>query len=257
MEYIVIASAALVASLLTLFSGFGLGTILLPVFAIFFPLDVSVALTAVVHLLNNLFKLSLLGRYANRAIVFRFGIPAIIAALAGAWLLLRLSGLDPIADYSLMGKNFQITPVKLIVAILMVAFASIELIPAFDKLAFEPKYLPAGGLVSGFFGGLSGHQGALRSAFLIRCGLSRESFIATGVVIACIVDLTRLSVYAAHFSSSGISENIFLLITASASAFMGVVIGKRLVKKVKMRTIQVIVSIMLSIIAVGLGAGFI
>ena len=45
-------------------------------------------------------------------------------------------------------------------------------------------FLAAGGLLSGFLGGLSGHQGALRSAFLIKCGLSKEVFIASGVVIA-------------------------------------------------------------------------
>jgi acyl-CoA reductase-like NAD-dependent aldehyde dehydrogenase len=44
-----------------------------------------------------------------------------------------------------------------------------------------PGYLPVGGLLSGFFGGLSGHQGALRSVFLLRAGLTKESFIATGV----------------------------------------------------------------------------
>ena len=29
-------------------------------------------------------------------------------------------------------------------------------------LEFDRRYLPLGGLLSGFFGGLSGHQGALR-----------------------------------------------------------------------------------------------
>ena len=199
----------------------------------------------------------MLGKYANRATVMRFGIPAIFAALLGAWVLLRLSDLAPLTGYTLLGRDFLITPVKLTVALLMLFFALMELIPAFDKLAFDTKYLPAGGVLSGFFGGLSGHQGALRSAFLIRAGLSKESFIATGVVIACMVDLTRLTVYTAHFSHAGISENFLLLLTATASAFIGVVLGKRLVKKVRMRTIQIIVSVMLSVIAIGLGAGII
>ncbi|HNO61706.1 MAG TPA: hypothetical protein PKH44_13805 [Plasticicumulans sp.] len=69
----VIAAAAFLASLLTLFSGFGLGTILTPVFGLFFPLHVAVALTGVVHLANNLFKLALLGRQAARHLVLRFG----------------------------------------------------------------------------------------------------------------------------------------------------------------------------------------
>jgi hypothetical protein len=37
--------------------------------------------------------------------------------------------------------------------------------------------------LSGFFGGLSGHQGAFRRAFLIK-PLTKKSFLATKVVIS-------------------------------------------------------------------------
>lgn len=256
MEYLFICTAAFVASGLTLFSGFGLGTLLMPVFAIFFPIDVAVALTAVVHLFNNLFKLILLGKYADRTTVIQFGLPAILAALLGAWALLSLSDLKPLVHYQLLSRDLQVTPVKLIVAILMIFFALFELVPKFDKLSFEKKYLPLGGILSGFFGGLSGHQGALRSAFLIKCGLSKESFIATGVVVACLVDVTRISIYSSHFSLAR-GENYLLLLAAIGSAFFGALIGNRLIKKVTMRTIQVIVAIMLFGIAGALGTGII
>ena len=80
MDYIIICLAALIGSALTLFSGFGLGTILVPVFAIFFPIEIAIALTAVVHFLNNLFKLALLGKKANKNVVLRFGFPSVVAA---------------------------------------------------------------------------------------------------------------------------------------------------------------------------------
>lgn len=47
-EYAVICLASLAVSGLTLFSGFGLGTVLTPVMAIFFPTETAVAVTAVV-----------------------------------------------------------------------------------------------------------------------------------------------------------------------------------------------------------------
>ena len=55
MEIILISLAAFLTAILTFFSGFGLGTILMPVFAIFFPIDIAIALTGVVHFANNLF----------------------------------------------------------------------------------------------------------------------------------------------------------------------------------------------------------
>ena len=257
MEYLIICLSAIIASGLTLFSGFGLGTLLLPVFAIFFPIDVAVALTAIVHLLNNFFKLVLLGKHADKKVAMKFGFPAIIAAFMGAWFLVRLSEMNPITTYHLFSRQFNVLPVKLLVAVMMIIFAIFELVPKFEKMSFDSKYLAVGGILSGFFGGLSGHQGALRSAFLIRSGLSKEAFIATGVVIACLIDFTRMSVYSAHFSRHFLSDNLLLLIAAALSAFSGALIGNRLVKKIPMRSIQIVVSIMLIGIAVGLGTGLI
>jgi hypothetical protein len=56
--YVVVCVVALIVAALTLFSGFGLGTLLMPAFAIFFPVTVAVAATAAVHLANNLFKVA-------------------------------------------------------------------------------------------------------------------------------------------------------------------------------------------------------
>ncbi len=52
-----VCAAALVASLLTFYSGFSLGTILTPIMAIYFLIETAVAMTALVHFANNLFKL--------------------------------------------------------------------------------------------------------------------------------------------------------------------------------------------------------
>lgn len=257
MEYIIISLAAFLTSGLTLFSGFGLGTLLMPVFAIIFPIHIAVAMTAIVHFANNIFKLALVGRNADKSTVIRFGVPAILAAFLGAFLLQWLSDLQPLFSYSLFENNLQIMPVKLIIAILMLFFALFELVPQFEKLSFPKKYLPLGGVLSGFFGGLSGHQGALRSAFLIKTGLSKESFIGTGVVIACLIDVTRLSVYSNHFAISGIEENSILLIIAILSAFLGAFIGNRMIKKITLSTVKIIVAIMLLLIAIGLGTGLI
>jgi hypothetical protein len=257
MEYFIIGATALITSGLTLFSGFGLGTLLMPVFAIFFPIDVAVGLTAIVHFFNNLFKLALLGKHADKTIVLRFSLPAILSAFLGAWTLLWLSGLNPLMSYQLFDREFHVMPVKFVIALLMVFFSLFELIPRFTEISFEKKYLFLGGILSGFFGGLSGHQGALRSAFLIKCGLSKESFIATGVVIACLVDISRISVYSTHFSLTKAGDNLPLLLTAIISAFLGAFIGNRLIKKITMRTIQFIVAIMLFAIAVVLGTGII
>ncbi len=257
LAHLLVALAALLAAGLTLFSGFGLGTLFLPVFVLFFPIQAAVALTAVVHLANNLFKLALLGKYADLSVTLRFGLPAIAAAYLGAQTLLWLGELNPLLTYHLWGRTLHMTPVKAVIALLMVIFALLEAAPAQEKFSFAPQYLSFGGVLSGFFGGLSGHQGALRSVFLLRCGLSKESFIGTGVVIACLVDLSRLAVYFNHFFLADLRQNAGILLIAIAAAFTGTFLGSRLVPKVTMRGIRVLVSVLLFAIALGLASGFI
>jgi uncharacterized membrane protein YfcA len=252
-----ICGVAFATSLLTFFSGFGLGTLLLPAFTAFFPLDLAIAMTAIVHFSNNLFKLVLVGRYTDWNIVKRFGIPAIIAAFVGAGLLLWLANLPNLAEYEMMGRTFQISLVKLVIAALMVLFAAFEAIPKLSKASFDEKYLPAGGLLSGFFGGLSGHQGAFRSAFLARSGLNHESFVATGVVIACLVDVTRLAVYMKKMVAIDFIQNGVVLLSAIGGAFIGAWLGSRLLQKITIRTIQIIIAFLLVVFAIGLGLGVI
>jgi len=257
MEIVIICLAAFLTAILTFFSGFGLGTILAPVFAIFFPIDIAIALTGVVHFSNNLFKIALIGRNTDKAVLLRFGIPAILASFIGAWLLLKITVLPTIVEYELWGKTFEITAVKLIIALLLITFSILEISPSFQKVQFGKDKLMWGGILSGFFGGLSGIQGAIRSAFLIKSGLSKEAYIATGVVIACLVDFTRLSVYASRFTTANLHENMTLLISATLAAIAGAYFGKKLLKKVTLHSIQLVVAIMLILISIALGLGII
>ncbi|HBH84763.1 MAG: hypothetical protein A2X05_03105 [Bacteroidetes bacterium GWE2_41_25] len=257
MEIVIICLAAFLTAILTFFSGFGLGTILLPVFAIFFPVEIAIALTGVVHFSNNLFKIVLVGKNTDKSVLIRFGIPAILASFFGAWLLLKITVLPSILQYQMWGKEFEITPVKLIIAILLIVFSILEIAPSFQKIQFGRNKLVFGGILSGFFGGLTGIQGAIRSAFLIKSGLSKEAYIATGVMIACMVDFTRLSVYASRFTASNLHENLTLLISATLAAVTGAFIGSRLLKKITLRFIQVLVAIMLMLISFALGFGII
>jgi len=254
-DYLVICLVALVASGLTFFSGFGLGTLLLPAFALFVPVDQAVAMTAVVHFCNSVFKVLLVGRQADRAVVLRFGLPAIAAAVAGAWLLARLSAAEPLFSYEALGRTVPVMPVKLVIGILLAAFAALEVLPRFRDLAFPSRLMPLGGLLSGFFGGLSGMQGALRAAFLARAGLTAEAFVATSAVIAALVDLSRLGVYAGHAARAGLTVADPLLAAAVAAAWAGAVLGRRWLKDMTMEAVKRLVAGLLLAVGAGLAAG--
>ena len=235
-EYLILALLSFFAGGLTLFTGFGLSTILLPVFVVFFPVAIAVPSTAIVHFLNNFYKLFIFFKRINLKILLRFGVPALFASIFGAYLLQKLSSNE---------RNLEI-----LLGILIISIAFLEMFPAIRNLKIGIKWAPLGGVISGFFGGLSGHQGLFRSAFLVKSGLSKNSFIATGVGIAVLVDITRISVYGSTIvTTSIISSDGFGLpvVISTVSALFGVSLATDLVKKMTIGLIRNMVFVLIFI----------
>lgn len=259
---LIVGLAAFGVSFLTLFSGFGLGTLLMPAFALFFPVEVAVASTAVVHFANNLFKVGLLAGGAPREVVLRFGLPAIVASFFGAVALSSLSSQPPLAAWSFMDRLALVTPVKLVMGLLILGFSLFELVPALRGLRVPVRWLPLGGALSGFFGGLSGHQGALRAAFLAPLGLSPTQFVSAQAVLALLVDAARLLVYGWSLVVVGGAVGAYsipwnLVATATLCAFAGAYLGKRLLPKVTVAALHLVVGVLLVVVGVMLALGLV
>jgi hypothetical protein len=254
---VIVGLVAFGTSLLTLFSGFGLGTLLLPAFALFLPVEAAVASTAIVHAANNLFKAALLARGSRRDVILRFGIPAVAASFAGAALLAALAVQHTLVSWSFLGREATVTPVKLVMGGLILLFAAFELIPALHSMHPPVRWLPLGGALSGFFGGLSGHQGALRAAFLAPLELSPAQFVGTQAVIALMVDAARLLVYGGTFLALGGDREIpwTVVVTATLCAFIGALVGKRLLPKMTVAVVRRIVGALLVVVGVALVSG--
>lgn len=259
-ELVFIGFAAFITSGVTFFSGFGLGTILMPAFALFFPLPLAIAATAIVHFANNIFKFALLAKMADWRVVMRFSIPAAMGAMVGAAFLTHLGQLPVLVSYHFGNSFHEITTLKIVIGSLIVIFALVELWPHFQqRIAIPLKWLPLGGILSGFIGGLSGNQGALRSMFLIKSGLSKEAFISTSIVSAVIVDAARLFVYGTSFLQGYFvqsQEKLLLPITIGIGcAFLGSLGGIYFLQKVTFHVIQIIVVVLLLFVGMGLITG--
>ncbi len=264
MEFILIPLVSAAVATLTLVSGFGLGTLLMPAFALFFPVEIAIAATAVVHFANNMFKLALVGKWADRAVVVQFGVPAVIAAIVGAGLMTVVAEVPPLHTYRVGPLPAEITTLKLVIAALLALLAGLELWPRYAQLSFPRSALPIGGALSGFVGGISGMQGALRAPFLLRAGLSREAFVGTTNVISTLVDVARLAMYAAGLAwltrtrghtALGEPRIIWLIAVACIAGFCGSYFGAKVLKKVTLRAVRMIVAILLIAIAAAMAIG--
>jgi uncharacterized membrane protein YfcA len=259
---LVLTVIAFGVSILTFFAGFGLGTLLMPAFALFLPVEVAVAATAIVHGANNVFKVALLARQARRHVVLAFGLPAIAAAIVGAYLLSQLAGDHALGVWYPFGLTATITPVKLVLGALIVVFGLFELLPPLRALRAPAGWLPLGGILAGFFGGLSGHQGALRAAFLSRVGMSPGEFVATQSVLGLMVDASRLLVYAVTFLAGSRAAGQAaipwpLVIVATIGALAGAWVGRSLLPKVTLPRLQLLVGALLIAVGIALAGGLI
>tara|TARA_Y100001978_G_scaffold125312_1_gene111779 strand:- start:157 stop:753 length:597 start_codon:yes stop_codon:yes gene_type:complete len=195
------------------------------------------------------------GKNIDKKVLIRFGLPSVIAALVGSYLLVLIDDNIVIFSYYFFDKKIDVILVKFLISILLIIFAIIDLIPQIKNLHFDKKYLPVGGFLSGFFGGLSGNQGALRSAFLVKHGLEKSVFVATTVAISSLVDITRLSVYSTNFLNLNYSDFYQLGLFSVVSAVAGSFIGNKLLKKVTIEQIKKIVALLLILLGISLLIG--
>ena len=201
------------AAALALFSGFGLGTILTPVFILFFDIKIAIFFVAVVHLLNNLLKLILFRKHIDLTILKRFGLAAIIGSLIGAF-----------------SQVYMINIVlRYLIGFVLIFLGIQEWFPAKFQFRIPKSIDPIGGFLSGFLGGLVGNQGAIRSAFLLNYEISKEAFIATGVVLACLIDLIRIPVYWFSYAHAQVA-NWHALVPLIVFSFLGTFVGKAFLK---------------------------
>ena len=259
MEIVIVPLVVFFGSVLTFFSGFGLGTLLLPVFCVFFPIEVAVFATAIVHFFNSLFKVLFVFKKINYLLLVRFAPTAIGFAILGSFLLSYLDSYTTEFKYDLFIFHNTVTPIKIVIGITMISFAFIEFL--YKKKSFEttPTRLVIGGALSGFFGGLSGHQGAFRSMFLSKANVTKEEFVATSSSIGFLIDVSRLIMYSTTLSFLSSSEILLrpVLLISIFVAFLGSYVGSKLLAKTTILSVQKTVAIFLLVFGILISLGFI
>jgi uncharacterized membrane protein YfcA len=255
MEYAIILVVALVGSGLSFFSGFGFGTLLLPVMALFFDLQTAVFVTASVHFLNNVFKLTLVGKYAHWKTVIQFGIPSAVGAFLGAEALNYLAHLQKPLHFEFWIIETDTTFLGVVMGFVLIFLAAMEYSNALVRVNKAPRILWLGGIFSGFFGGLSGQQGAIRSAFLMNHFEDKQVFIGTRAALAFIVDAVRIFTYAASFQLFLQHEIYLPLVLALIGGMSGALIGNKFLKKTSIEWIRKTVMVFLFIMGTLMIAG--
>ena len=208
------------------------------------------------HLFNNIFKSVITIKKTNWEVVVKFGVPSIIGAFLGSFLLQYLIDYGTaLIHLDFSSFKLETNVLKICIGLLILVFTIFELMDIKNKIIQSNKVFYFGGALSGFFGGLSGHQGAFRSAFLLHADLNPQQFIATNAAIATLVDITRLIIYGINIQLLFNEVDTILVIVASCAAFAGVLTGTLGIHKVTIHRIQTLVAYLLLGIGILLSLG--
>ena len=213
--------ATFVAAALTVPAGFGLATMITPVVFLWLDPHEAVAVVAIVHGSHNAWKLKVLRKSVDYTAVRRFGWAMVVGALIGA-------SLNTVVESE---------PLLLIVGVALIVLPLLSITEGWTNFRLPEAEDRIGGFGSGFFGGLTGHQGALRAMFLQKRLPNKTEYAATAAVLALVVDLTRIPVYVA-LEGWQILDAGWLIVGLVLAAILGVQLGKRWLKKWKSDTIR-------------------
>lgn len=224
-------AATFLAAALTVPAGFGLATMITPVVFLWLEPHEAVAVVAIVHGSHNAWKLKVLRESVDYSSVRRFGWAMVIGALLGATL----------------NTVFESNLLLLLVGVALVVLPVLSVTERWTKIRLPESEDRIGGFGSGFFGGLTGHQGALRAMFLQKRLPDKAEYAATAAVLALVVDATRIPVYVA-LEGWQILEAGWLIVGLVLAAILGVQLGKRWLKKWKSERIRIgiLIAIVLS-----------
>ena len=191
--------------------GFGIGSLMTPLLAIKFGTTTAVALVTVPHAAATAVRCWRLRAHVDRVVLVRFGLLSAAGALAGAFIYTRLG---PGALTRVLGGLLLLTAVA-------------------QLTGWTSRWQPRGpvvalfGLLSGFFGGIAGNQGGLRSAALTAFGLPPLAFVASATAIGLLVDVARTPVYLWH--SGHVLRTLWApIVVGTAGVLIGTLVGERI-----------------------------
>lgn len=222
-----------VAAALTVPAGFGLATMLTPVVLVWLPPHEAVAVVAIIHGAHNAWKLKLLQSSVDYDAVRRYGWALVFGAVIGA----------------LLHSYIPSDPLLLIVGLALVILPILSVTERWTNFRLPESGDRVGGFGSGFFGGLTGHQGALRAMFLQKRLPSKISYAATASILALAVDVTRIPIYLV-FEGRAILDEYVIIIALVLSAVAGVNLGKVWLTKWQQSNIRS--GILIAIVASGI-----
>ncbi len=231
MRELVVFVAGLFGGAVASVAGFGIGSLLTPAIAATSGTKLAVAAVSLAHIVGTSIRFWRFRRDVDWSIVRSFGFTSAAGGLTGALLntwatsraleivfgsLLVLAGMSQVTGYS---KRWRLR----------------------GTLAW------LGGALSGFFGGLVGNQGGIRTAAMLGFDVEKRRFVATTTAVALLIDLARVPVYLA-MEAAALARMRVPIALAAIGVVLGTFLGEGLLARVPEQRFRIVVGVLLLIL---------
>ncbi|OGP64420.1 MAG: hypothetical protein A3K22_04360 [Deltaproteobacteria bacterium RBG_16_42_7] len=235
MEILLISLLTFVAATIGTITGFGTSTIMIPVLAIFFQPVEAIFLVAIIHWFGDIWKIALFRKGFNLRLIALFGVIGLITSYLGAFISL--------------GANEEI--LLRFLGAFLAGYALFLICQSKFKIPAGNIAALSGGALSGFFAGMFGIGGAIRSMFLSAFDLPKAVYIATAGAIGLLVDSTRIITY--FTGGENLPKELWYgLLLFVPISFLGAQIAKKLVNKIPQDRFRIVVAVFLFVIGLKL-----
>lgn len=229
---LLLGTLALFASSVGTLTGFGTSTIMVPILLLRYPLPETLLFVGVIHWFGDVWKMMFFKKGVRWNLILGFGVPGIIASYLGASLSLNVA--ENVLS-RILGAFF----------LLYVTFLFLK--PQW-QWPEKQRFTAIGGLLSGFFAGIFGVGGAIRSTFLSAFDLEKAVYIFAAGAIAFVIDTTRIATYLDGGAKIQRIPDVALAL-AIPTSLLGAFLAKKIVDKIPQSSFRKIIAIFLGIVA--------
>jgi uncharacterized membrane protein YfcA len=228
---LVLFGAAVAGGIVASIAGFGIGSLITPVFALQLDARLAVAAVSIPHLIGTAFRFWLLATRTDRRVLVTFGLTSAAGGLTGA----------------LLQQRAPAPALLVIFGSLLLFTACAELSGLARRMRFSGPLAWIAGALSGLLGGLVGNQGGIRSAALLGVHVPKQVFVSTATAVALMVDCARVPIYLWQSAEPlrGLTASIAV---AAIGVVAGTLIGYRLLSRIPEVRFRRVVAVLIAVL---------
>ena len=231
MELLYFSLLTLISASIGTMTGFGTSTIMVPILSLFLPIPETLLFVGVIHWFGDIWKILFFKKGLNWKLILLFGVPGIVLSFFAAKLPLTL-------PESLLQRSL---------GLFLIAYVVFLFFKPDWKIKPSTTTAVLGGSLSGFFAGIFGVGGAIRSTFLTAFDLKKSVFLFTSGVIGLLIDSSRISQY--WLSGIKIGSNLMTaLIICIPVSLIGAYLAKKLVDKIPQKSFRLFIAVALLLV---------